>query len=128
MDLMALQPNSLNNALSAYNDNTKQTVLYGFFPHFKVTEGVKCAVEKYSLHWLMIIIFTAQKASALSYEPLQVWQVQRISDKKLMLIADNGLGVVIFNEKVNDKTFMYDYLKLFWVEGLLLLPSETKGK
>lgn len=128
MDALLNQPNALNYALSSFRDNTEQTTFYESFPNFKVTFGVRYAAEWYCLQWLIYIIFTSQQLNRFQDVDLQVWHLQRIKDDKLLIIVQDALGSVIIRIKFTDLTFKYDYFKMLWVDGLLLLPSETMGK
>ncbi len=123
-----MQYNSLNNVLISFIDNTKQTVFFKDFPIFKVTEGVKFAADNYSLRWLLMIIFSVQNDGLLkNNERLQFWHLQRVSDDEVLVFCTCPLGILLYYKKIDNKSFYFDYLKLFWVDGLLLLPSETKG-
>jgi hypothetical protein len=129
MDAITDQTNALNYALDLFKDNTEQTVFYICFPNFKVTNGIRHAAERYSLQWFIFIVFTSQSLECFKGAALQVWQLQRIKRDKVMIVAQNELGTVIFTEKCSDVVFTtHDYFKVLWVDGLLLLPSETQGK
>ena len=127
MDSMIDQPNSLNYVLDSFRDNTIQTPFFKEFPHLKVTNGVRYAAEHYSLQWMISVIFCSQDLYLFDSFPFQIWHFQRISDSKVMIVASNVFGRVVFTEKIDDGLFRHDYFKLFMVEKLLLLPSETKG-
>lgn len=126
MDNPENQANSLNYYLAVYRDNTLQTVFVPEFPLFKITIGVRVAAEKYSLQWLLFTIFVAQELALLYVTALQIWHIHRVSDDKVMIIACDAFGKVIYVDKIEDKSFLHDYFKIFWVDRLLLLPSETK--
>ena len=128
MDDISNQPNALNYALRSFTDNTCQTVFLTEFPVFKITHGVRYAAEMYAMQWFIIVIFSSQELPCLKEAALQIWDMYRLNNNVVEIEAKNELGEIIFSTLFDDTIFLYDYFQLFWIDGLLLLPTETIAK
>lgn len=93
------------------------------FPKFVYTEGVKYLAEQANCYWLLDHIFSNQYDLYLAIEPFQSWKIKAL-DNKANIIVDDGNGKFIKEYPIEFTDFPLPEMKLWFIEGTLLLPSE----
>lgn len=125
-ETMTLQNNSLNSFLQTYKDQSKVFKYSEVFPNYKVSAGVCFAAKMADIKWLIYRIFVYQSFREFRINKTQIWQMHRINDDHFLITCSNENDIIQIDRQ-QDKHFQFDYFKLIWVSGLLLLPSEIEG-
>ena len=100
-----------------------------YYPHWskrcKYTDGVKFLADKAGAHWLIDAIASWQLEPKVSKEGFQVWELKRTENKKavLSMIPDINQPEIV-TQQIEHTDFPLQYIKLYFIDGVLLLPSE----
>ena len=90
----------------------------------KITDGVKYLMEN-GAGWLVTDILSYQVETDVQKIPFQIWELHVFLDKTAILTMAEDVGKpIIVKEKYNYTDFPLPYIKLYFVDGVLLLPSE----
>lgn len=95
------------------------------------TDGVKHVAEEFEAYWLLDTIFIANTGDLRNNEPFQKWTLHRAFDTpeeptdRFMLICEDGNKNILLVHGIPFSDFKADSLDLFFIEGVLLLPSEN---
>ncbi len=87
---------------------------------FNYTDGVKFLHEACEAYWLLIAISSHHRK-----EPFQVWEL-KVNDNKsatLTMREDDGQPNLV-EQRIQFTDFPLDGIKLYLIDGVLLLPSE----
>jgi len=85
------------------------------------TDGVKYLAEKAGAFWLLDVIFSYQKRK----EPFQLWILRVNEDKSAVVTMQEDCNTkVLIKQEFNFTTFPFKEIRLFYIDGVLLLPSE----
>ena len=95
---------------------------------FNFTDGVKIMAEMCEAYWLIIAVFSWQLNEKVKGELFQVWEL-RYNDKMesgdALLICEDGNGKELTRQEIDYTNFpLPEGIKLYLVNGVLLLPSE----
>jgi hypothetical protein len=92
------------------------------------TDGVKYLAEKAHAYWLIDIIASYRRKAP---EPFQLWtleKVQNIDDHTikhwLLTMKEDSNQPVKVKQVIGYSDFPLDEIKLYLIDGVLLLPSE----
>lgn len=91
---------------------------------YKYTDGVKYLAEKTQCYWLLDAIFSYHRK-----EPFQVWELVTFIDGEnnkgaiLTMRQDTGAKVEV-RQEIEYTDFTLPSIKLWLIEGVLILPSE----
>ncbi len=87
---------------------------------FQYTEGIHYLWNSCDSYWLLIAISSHNRK-----EPFQVWELQKFDDNTALLTMkeDSGLPNIV-EQKIPYTDFPLDSIKLYLIDGILLLPSE----
>ncbi len=87
---------------------------------FQYTEGIHYLWNSCDSYWLLITISSHNRK-----EPFQVWELQKFDDNSALLTMkeDSGLPNIV-EQKIPYTDFPLDSIKLYLIDGILLLPSE----
>ncbi len=88
------------------------------------TDGVKTMAERFHCYWLLDVIASHQTNKKVRFEGFQVWKLQRIKDTKFLVTCDDGNGNIVTQQKIPFSDFNYDEATIWFVGGVMLLPSE----
>ena len=130
-----------NNTPITRNANTELAGFFGtekYYKHFTgfvYTDGVQYAAEHFECYWLLDKILTYCKYVSLQSVPCQVWELARVynwNDETKMLDRTNAFilscsdtaGHIVYKDNIPFSDFGYDFFKMYFKEGVLLLPSE----
>lgn len=97
---------------------------FGFPVH--LTQGVKYLAETAPCFWLIDAILSHQGKAKVKKEPFQVWRLSKIgvNDMKFILSGDDGNGNAFAVQKIRFSDFPLDSIKLYFCDGVLMLPEE----
>ena len=103
-----------------------------FFRHALVrsvvyTEGVQYLAEKAGAYWLIDKIATLQLEPAVRAEPFQTWTLEVRGQRATLTCTDGDKGngaITLHSEEIAFTDFPLDEVKLFFVDNVILLPSE----
>lgn len=87
--------------------------------HFTYTDGVKAMWEMCEAYWLLIAI-----ASYNRHEPFQIWELKRTGSKAVLTMVEDAGRPELVRQEIEFTDFPLDEIKLWLVDGVLLLPSE----
>ena len=88
--------------------------------HFQYTDGVKFLWESAECYWLLIAISSYRRS-----EPFQVWELKVESDNTAILtMQEDSDKPFLVEQKIEYTDFPLEEIKLWLIDGILLLPSE----
>ena len=87
-----------------------------------VTDGVLALAEAAGCHWLLDVIGSYQRDKRLD-PAFQVWTVEVSEDRSAVVRGYNDT-VLIITQEIPITDFPMDKLKLFLMDGVVMLPSE----
>lgn len=91
---------------------------------FTYTEGVQFLAENAGCYWLLDEIFGCQFESAeVRLEQFQVWTLTTDKNRGI-LTCEDGNGNPVFKKSIPFTDFPMQEIRLFFIDGVLLLPSE----
>ena len=85
----------------------------------KFTDGVKYLADKAGAHWLLDAIFSYHRP-----EPFQVWTLKVKDSQAVLTMQEDTDTPVKVKQKIKYTDFSLDEVKLYLIDGILLLPSE----
>ena len=98
--------------------------------NFKYSDGVKALADQFECNWFLdLCFFNAKHEKALQKEEYITWKLERQFKNnkptdKFVATATDDEGNIKFQQKVPFSDINTDSVKLFFWEGMLLLPSE----
>jgi len=97
---------------------------YSSFEHYPVvTDGVIAIAEAAGCYWLLDIIGSYQTDERLDPN-FQVWKLAVNQDDKTAVVNGYNDATLIITQDIAFTDFPLDELKLFLMDGIILLPSE----
>lgn len=98
---------------------------YSYF-NLKLTDGVKYLADKGECWWLLDVILSYQPEY---YQvPFQLWElnIDKEEDKRAAVITmrEDSNTKALVTQKIPYTDFPLDYLKLYVIDRVILLPSE----
>jgi hypothetical protein len=91
----------------------------------RYTDGVKYVAERANAYWLLDAIASYQRGK-IATMPFQVWELTTaltFNKSNLSMKEDTNEPVVV-NQHIEYTDFPIAYIKMYFIEGVLLLPSE----
>jgi hypothetical protein len=87
------------------------------------TDGVKYLVDKAEAYWLIDLIASYQPT--IKNVPFQIWVLKVNADKnaEIVMHADANEPILV-RQAIKQTTFPLDEIKLWLIDGVLILPSE----
>ena len=103
----------------AHQIGTEQYYKSQYF-NFQYTDGVKAMWESCDSYWLLQLIGSYRRT-----EPFQVWELITFKDNTAVLTMkeDSNLPHKV-SKKIRFTDFPLESIKLYLIDGILLLPSE----
>jgi hypothetical protein len=92
------------------------------FPYV-LTDGAQFLAENAGAFWLMDVIASYQREKKFKDEPFQVWRLT-VKDGKGEVVADDGNDNVLARQRIPFTDFPLDSIKLYFIDGVVLLPGE----
>jgi hypothetical protein len=89
-----------------------------------VTDGVKYLIDNAEAYWLVDAIASHQLEGRTTREPFQAWTLKKHENGSATLKADDGNDNWLVTQEIEYTDFPLDEIKLYLVDGILLLPSE----
>lgn len=87
------------------------------------TNGVKYLADAAGAYWLIDAIMSWQILEEVWVQPFQTWTL-KVEDKSGVLSCDDGDGNIIKVQEIDHTDFPMSEIKLWFVDGVLMLPSE----
>ena len=88
--------------------------------HGVCTDGVKYLAEKAGAYWLIDAILSYRRR-----EPFQIWTLKKDDDNTAVLTMQEDSGEPAkVSQKIPFTDFPLDQVKLYLIDGVILLPSE----
>jgi hypothetical protein len=105
-------------------DFTGTTQWFRHFTGYTYTEGVKAMAEQFSAYWFIDLVMSHQTNSKVRAQEFQTWELKRIGGDRFLAAATDGNDNIIAKQDIPFSDFAADTLKLYFTDGVLLLPSE----
>ncbi len=83
------------------------------------TDGVKYMAEKAGAYWLLDAIFSYRRK-----EPFQVWILKVKDSQAVLTMQEDTDAPVLVKQEIKYTDFPMDEIKLYLIDGVLLLTSE----
>ncbi len=88
------------------------------------TDGVRYLAEKTECFWLIAVISSRQTKTIKAF-PFQIWKLKVNPDKSCVLTMQEDKGEPNrVRQEIPYTSFPLDEIKLYYTDGVLLLPSE----
>ena len=106
---------------------------YRHFTGLKYTDGVKYLADRAEAHWLLDAVFSYQTERRIRELPFQIWTLKVIrselgkSKKEPMAVLEMREDTnepVLVRQKIEYTSFPVGEIKLYLIDGVLMLPSE----
>jgi len=110
---------SLNDEFDGYT-GTEEYIKHPFGICY--TNGVYVVAEKYKAYWLVDAVASYQ--GKMKKEPFQIWTLNADHNKGLLEMKTDSDQPVMVSQKIPYTDFPSGELKLYFCDGVLLLPSE----
>ena len=90
------------------------------------TDGVEYLAEKASAYWLIDLIASYQNSKFVRQNTFQVWKLNlHLQDKNQATVTcDDGNGNILVTQVLEYTDFPEDFIKLYLVDNVLMLPGE----
>ena len=96
---------------------------YRHWLNFVYTDGVKFMAEKAGAYWLLDAIGSYQPE--VKDIPFQLWKLEVAEDNTAVLtMREDSDRPAIITQKIGFTDFPLPEMKLYFIDGVLLLPSE----
>ena len=97
---------------------------YSAIAHFPViTDGVRALAEAAGCYWLLDVIGSYQYNSKLD-KAFQVWTLEVNTEKSSGIVRGLNDTTLIITQEIPYTDFPLNKIKLFLIDGVILLPSE----
>jgi len=103
---------------------TDEYYKHPFFKELTYTEGVKAMASEYGAYWLIFLIFSHQYKKEVKQEPFQIWEIKSQNKKAVVVMRTDTGNPEIVLQKIPFTDFPEGVLKLYFSDGVLMLPSE----
>lgn len=107
-----------------YFTGTEQYFFHPLFPKFHYTDGIRFLAREAGAYWLLEKIFSLQGLPVLKRHDRQFWKLEVREDQTARLVCEDGDGSEIHVEAIAYTDFPLPEISLFFMERVLLLPSE----
>jgi hypothetical protein len=89
------------------------------------TDGIEYLAEKAGAYWLIDAIASYQRNEKIKTEPFQLWELRLTEKPKAVLTMRRDTNEPeIVSQEIKYTDFPLDEIKLYLIDGVLLLPSE----
>ena len=87
--------------------------------NFQYTDGVKYLHESCEAYWLLTAISSYRKT-----EPFQIWELVKNGNTAVLTMKEDSDQPELVNQKIPFTDFPLEGIKLYLIDGILLLTSE----
>ena len=100
-----------------------QVTRYG--KHIATTGAIETA-ETFSCYWFLDVICSYQIYRKFQNEDFQVWELKRntFNGDEFTVTATDGNCNVLATQKIPFSDYQENYLKMYFIDGTILLPTE----
>lgn len=95
----------------------------GSFGIVKYTDGIKVMADKFGAHWLTDVVGSYQTGKRKNI-PFQLWTIKSENNKAVVEMKEDTNEPVLVRQKINFTDFPEGELRMYCIDGILLLPSE----
>ncbi|CAN5754295.1 hypothetical protein BH10BAC3_BH10BAC3_12110 [soil metagenome] len=88
------------------------------------TDGIKAMAVQFQAYWLIDLVFSHQVTPRLQKEAFQTWELNRIKGNQFLATCTDGNENILCKQVIPFSDFSADTLKMFYTNGVLMLPSE----
>jgi hypothetical protein len=98
---------------------------YHMIGNFSYTDGIQYLAEQGKCYWLLDLIGSYQADDKGKKIPFQLWKLRVNEDKTAVVtMQEDSDTPIIIEQKLSYTDFPLDQIKLYFIEGVLILPSE----
>ena len=90
---------------------------------FRYTDGVKFLADEAEAYWLLDAIFSHQLRKVRTM-PFQLWTLTVTNSNAVLSMKEDTGSAEVVHQDIPYTTFPLDEIKLYLIDGVLLLPSE----
>jgi len=84
------------------------------------TDGVKYMAEKAQAYWLLDVVFSYRRK-----EPFQIWELKKTgTTTAIVTMKEDTNEPILVSQEIPRTDFPLDEIKLYLIDGVLLLTSE----
>jgi hypothetical protein len=87
------------------------------------TDGIKGMADKFGAYWLTDVVGSYQTGKTKNI-PFQIWTIKSENDKAVVEMKEDTNEPVLIRQKIPFTDFPEGILKMYCIDGILLLPSE----
>jgi hypothetical protein len=119
-----IDPNELKKELKNFCGSE---VLYQYsflWINFYYSEGCRFVFESAKSYWLLNLIASWQDSILDVDKAFQTWELKKISDKNWVIKCTDGNKRELCRQELSYSDFPLDHIKLWLVNGVLMLPTE----
>jgi hypothetical protein len=103
---------------------TTQWYKHSLFPNFRHTDGIHYLAEQAAAFWLIDYVYSYQLESDFAKKSHQSWKLRVDENKKGFVSVNDGNENIIREMEIPFTDFPLKQFTLWFVNGVLLLPSE----
>lgn len=93
-------------------------------PGVYFTDGIKYLADQAKCYWLIVVIASRQ-TKVIKKVPFQIWNLKVNPDKSCVVTMKEDTGEPNrVRQEIPYTDFPLDEIKLYYIDGVLLLPSE----
>jgi hypothetical protein len=98
---------------------------YHAIGHFNYTDGIRYLAEKAQCYWLLDLIGSYQLNVKIRKIPFQLWELKVNKDSSAVAtMKEDSDQPVIIKQAIPYSDFPINYIKFYFIDSVLLLPSE----
>ena len=92
---------------------------------FRYTSGVRYLAEHGEAYWLLDAIASYQQQDGVKEVPFQIWILTKNDDDSAKLIMKEDVNQpILVSQDIPYTDFPLTSIKLYFIDGVLILPSE----
>lgn len=114
--------NELLSELSQFTGTT-QWFYHPLFSKYRYTDGIRFLAKEAECYWLLEYIFSNQMIAEIKATEFQVWKIF-VKDEAATIKVEDGNKNIVKEFKIAFTTFPIAELTVWFIDGVLLLPSE----
>lgn len=110
-----------------HNDLSQFTGTEHYYKHWlgcMFTDGVKYLAEKAKAYWLIDAVMSYETKKTRQAYPFQIWDLKVKDGSAVLTMKEDTDQPVKISQKIGVTDFPLDEIKLYFIDNVLLLPSE----
>ena len=93
--------------------------------NFNYTDGIKFLADQAKCYWLLDVVGSYQHLNKVKDIPFQLWELTVADDNSATAVMKEDTNTpIIIKQEIPFTDFPLDHIRLYLVDGVLLLPSE----